>query len=187
MPQESLTRLEGMFGEVCDRLWERTDTYWHRGEFERCIALMRLITRIDPHDIQAYDDGAWLMQNQLRDDEAEAFLREGLGWNHDSYDLYFSLGYFYYNRLRFDEATRYLETAVTFEVPHFVWHQLAHANEQAGRTGDALCIWLMLEAKDADYAVPRMQAERILRGEPPSQTPYAIYRSHEERKAEQGQ
>lgn len=185
IPEKSLQQLQEVFGMVRDNLWKINDRFWHHGEYERCIEMMRLITQIDPHDIEAYDGGAWLMQNQFRDDEAEAFLREGLDNNPDRYDLYLALGLYLYMHERHDEAIPLLEGAVTFDVPFFAWHQLAHAYELAGQPGQALNIWLMRWYAEPEYVVPINQAERIMQGEPGPNIPANIQRSRRERKEQE--
>lgn len=181
IPPDSLDKLQEIFSLARDYLWQVDDHFWHRGEFERCIATMRLITQVDPHDIEAYADTAWLMQNALRDDEAEAFLLEGLAKNRDTEDMYWELGYFYHMHMRFDEAIDYLEHAVTFD-PHWrTWHLLAHSYEHAGHPGEALNIWLRMEGRDPRFIVPQIQIERILAGGPPSMVPEMARHAREER------
>ncbi|MCE5314999.1 MAG: hypothetical protein ABFD49_05195 [Armatimonadota bacterium] len=186
VPEESAYALQNMFAVTRDKLWECNDKFWHRGEYERCIAMMRLITQVDPHDMDAYDNGAWLMQNQLRDEDAEAFLLDGLPGNSDTYDIYFALGYFYYIHERPDEAIDYLAIAVTLEPPMFAWHTLAHAYEYAGDVDSALSVWTLRAAVDPDNPVPHIQIDRIMSGEPPSDTPGMVSRAREERKARAG-
>ncbi|MCX8052909.1 MAG: tetratricopeptide repeat protein [Armatimonadetes bacterium] len=164
IPATSLIKLQELFGGVRDRLWEINDDFWHRGQFERCIAVLRLIAAMDPHDTDAYANGAWLMQNQYRDDEAEAFLIKCLANNPDVYESYWELGYFYYMHERFGEAIENLEKAVAFDVPEFVWHLLAHAYEHDGDVGTALTIWFRQEAAEPENVVPRIQIDRILSG-----------------------
>ena len=185
IPPDSFATLQETFTTMRDRLWETSEDFWHNGEYDRCIAAMRLITEIDPYDTQAYDDAAWLMESDLRDDEAEAFLLKGLRNNPDTSDLYFSLGRFYYLHQRFNEAVNYYETATSFEVPEFVWHSLAHAYEHAGLTTDALDIWIQREAVDPADPVPWNQITRIMQGEPASDVPGFISRAREQRRAEE--
>ncbi|MCE5323967.1 hypothetical protein LLG46_11720 [bacterium] len=186
VPQGSIDKLSSTFSITRDKLWELNDEFWHEGEFERCIAMMRLITRIDPHDTQAYSDGAWLMQNQLRDDEAEVFLLEGLANNGDVYDLYFELGYYYYLHERFDEAIDYLIAASTFDAPMTTWHTLAHAYELAGYVDSSLGVWAYRNSVDPENPVPPMQIERILSGGPASGVPRFMSQARQERKARAG-
>ena len=186
VPEESLCALQETFGMMRDLLWEHSDEFWHRGEFERCIAMARLIVQVDPHDYEAYDTGAWLMQNDFRDQEAEAFLREGVKHNPDAYNMYFYLGYFLYMHERYQEAVAVLEKACAFETPFFVDHMLAHSYEHAGRVRDALAVWRRMEGLERGSAVPRRQIERIMRGGPPSDVPATVQRWRKQRKAEEG-
>lgn len=184
VPQASLVKLGDVFGTVRDQLWERNDDYWHHGQFSRCIVTMRAITQIDSHDTEAYIDAAWLMDSDVREENAEAFLRQGMANNPNTPDMYQELGMFLYLRMRFDESILYLSGAVTTDAPPFVWHQLAHAYERAGRIGDCLDTWFEAEAIDPADGVPPMQIDRILHGGGPSREPEAVTSSIAERKKE---
>ncbi len=186
VPEESLACLQETFGMMRDLLWDHSDMFWHSGEFERCVAMTRLIVQVDPHDTEAYDTGAWLMQNDFRDDDAEAFLRVGLENNPDVYDMYFYLGYFLYMHERYDEALPVLEKACKFERPFFVDHTLAHAYEHAGRIDDALAVWRRVEKTEHDSGVPRRQIERITSGQPPTDVPGTVQKWRRERKEREG-
>lgn len=171
------------FVRLRDELWELDDVFWHQGEYDRCIATLRMITLVDPGDCEAYDNAAWLLQNDFKDDEAESVLREGLRNNPGSYDMYFNLGHFLFMHERYEEAVELLQTAVTFDCPSFICNVLAHAHELAGRPSEALNIWLQLEALEDFPGVPERQIDRILRGGEPTQTPAIIQRLRAERKA----
>lgn len=184
-PASSLEKLQNAFGDIRDQLWERNEEFWHRGEFNRCIAMMRVITSMDPHDTEAYEGGAWLMDSDLRAEDAEAFLIEGLRNNPDVYSLYFELGSFYYFRTRYEEAIPLYEACMIFaETPPFVRHQLAHAYEKNGNVGDSLECWLESEAAEPGNPVPTMQIERVMTGGEPSHVPESITRSIQHRKDE---
>lgn len=168
IPQSSLEKLQDILAALRDKLWEIDDLFWHRGEYARCVAVLRLITAVDPHDTDAYSNAAWLIENALMRDanEAEEVLLEGLKHNPDVYDMYWELGFFYYIHARFGEAIDHLEKAVAFEVPDYVWHFLAYAHEHAGDVGTALAIWFQQEVAESDSPVPGIQIERILSGRP---------------------
>ena len=183
IPQQTLEKMGWVFTDLTDELWRINDGFWHEGELNRCIATMRLITRIDPHSTEAYENTAWLMYSDLRDADSEAFLREGLANNTDVYDLYLELGTFCYFRMRYLEAIDLFMGCVTFEdAPGYARRQLAHALEKNGDIGDALEIWLQLEASDVDHAVPQLQIDRILQGGEPSKMPEMITNSIETRR-----
>ncbi|MCL5104848.1 MAG: hypothetical protein M1133_12145 [Armatimonadetes bacterium] len=175
--------LQETFSLVRDKLWVLNDDFWHTGQHERCIAMMRLITQIDPHDFDAYEDGAWLMESDMRDDEAEAFLLQGLRNNPDTYNMYSAMGYFCYMHNRMDESIAYYEKAVLLDAPNLTWHMLAHAYEQGGYVNESLDVWRGLEVIEPGNVVPRMQIDRILKGEPPPDIPGFLSRAREERKS----
>lgn len=185
IPQESMDKLQDTFSLLRDDLWEQTDVFWHRGEYDRCVATCRLITQIDPHDIEAYDDAAWLMQNSFHDDQAEAFLLEGLKQNSDSFKMYFYVGYFYYMHIRFEDAIKYFEQANCYDAPFYVRHMLAHAYEYAGYTDEAFDLWTQAEDADPSDPVPQNQILRIMQGKPNTKLPYEIYNSRKERQKEE--
>ncbi len=185
IPARSLDAMQQTLGDVRDRLYEANDAFWHRGQYERCIATLRLITEMDPQDTEAFDNAAWLMENQLRDDECEAFRLKGIRMNPDEPDLYFSLGYFYYMRERYPEAISYMERAVSLGSPLITRHMLAHAYESANDTYDALAEWLQIEDLEPGDLVPTNQIDRILQGEPDANLPRTMTRWREERKAQQ--
>lgn len=182
VPADSLEKLQSVLGDVRDQLWERNDVFWHHGEFNRCIAMMRMITSIDPHDTEAYEDGSWLMASDLREHDAEAYLVEGLRNNPDVYDIYFELGSFYYFRARFSEAIPLYAICMSFDdTPPFVRHQLAHAYEQYGCVGDALDTWIEAEAAEPNNPVCAMHIDRIMSGGEPSHVPQSNLRSIQHR------
>ncbi len=184
VPPATMERLQDTFTILRDKLWEQNEDYWHHGWFNRCIGNMRMITQIDPHDTEAYIGAAWLMDSDLRGEDSEAFLREGVANNTNADDILFELGMYLYLRMRFDESLIYLNAAVMNDAPLFVWHQLAHAYERAGRVGDCLDTWFMLEAMEPDSGVPAMQIDRILHGGDPSRAPEGVVESIAHRKQE---
>lgn len=182
IPQASFEVLQEVFTGVRDDLLDSMDQYWHRGQYERCIGILRLITEMDPTDVQAFDDAAWLMQNQLRDEEAEAFLLIGLRKNPDNYNPYEDLGFFYYTHERPVESLFMYEQAMIMGAPRVTWHRLAHSYEQAGHFYDAFHIWHNLQSLEPDAIVPKIQMDRMLAGEPAPDVPGFLSRAREERK-----
>lgn len=188
IPEETMLKMRQVFTDVRDDLWLINDDFWHRGQLNRCIGTMRVLTSIDPHSTEAYENTAWLMYSDLREHDAEAFLREGLANNIDVYDLYLELGTFCYFRMRYPEAIDLYTGCVTFEdAPKYARRQLAHALEKNGDIGEALEMWLQIEASDQDYAVPEIQIDRILQGGEPSMVPEMTSHSIETRHRERHQ
>jgi hypothetical protein len=133
-------------------LWVKTDDYFHRGEYRPILRMVKLITTIDPHQIDVYATGAWHMAYNFMDKrlipEGLAFLAEGVKNNPNIYDLHFESGYTNYDKTKdFPKAIywyREATTKVTTEGkprPMYVDFQLAHALEHAGLIDEAEKQW----------------------------------------------
>jgi tetratricopeptide (TPR) repeat protein len=134
-------------------LWVKTDDYFHRGEYQPILNLVRLITTIDPHQIDVYTTGAWHMAYNFMDKRlirtGLEFLEGGVKNNPTIYDLYFELGYTNVDKTRdFEKAIYWYKEASTKGTtdgkklpPVFTWSQLAHAYEKAGNIDAAIQQW----------------------------------------------
>ena len=98
-------------------LWMKTDYYHHEYEFagkplninEPIMPLIRLITLLDPHFVQAYDFGAYHLAVNLRMyKESMNFLKEGLTYNPNSFELNWEYGFLLYMAKNYSEALPYL-------------------------------------------------------------------------------
>jgi tetratricopeptide (TPR) repeat protein len=71
-------------------------THLERGNEREILPWLRLAADMDPQKIETYTVGSFFMRQHLnRPREAEAFLREGLRNNPDSYEILFELGRLY--------------------------------------------------------------------------------------------
>jgi hypothetical protein len=134
-------------------LWVKTDDYFHRGEYEPILRLVRLITVIDPHQIDVYTTGAWHMSYNFMDKRliktGLEFLEGGVKNNPSIYDLYFESGYTNMDKTRdfpkaiywYREASNRGTTDGKPMPPMFTWFQLAHAHERAGDIDGAIQQW----------------------------------------------
>jgi hypothetical protein len=145
-------------------LWIRTDDYFHRGEYRPIIRLVKLITTIDPHQIDVYATGAWHMSYNFMDKrlirEGLEFLADGVKNNPNIYDLWFEAGYQHMDKTHnFPEAIKWYKQALTKKTtegkpaPMYVGFQLAHAFEKSGDIDDAVKQWTWnLERADEAFA-----------------------------------
>jgi tetratricopeptide (TPR) repeat protein len=70
------------------------------------------------------------------------FLKRGVAYNPEKYDIYFELGWTYYHKGKdYKNASRYLEKAIKFPHPEYVDSVLAHAYELNGEADKALAQW----------------------------------------------
>jgi tetratricopeptide (TPR) repeat protein len=87
------------------------------------------------------------------------FLKKGITYNPEKYDIYFELGWTYYHKGKdYANASRYLEKAAKFPHPDYVDSVLAHAYELNGEVDKALKQWE--KQKDSGF---KEIAERAIR------------------------
>jgi tetratricopeptide (TPR) repeat protein len=95
-----------------------------------------------------------------------SFLKKGIAYNPDRYDLYFELGWTYYHKGRdYPNAVRYLEKATKFPHPEYVDDVLAHAYEKNGQIQLAIKQWEKLLGTSFD-SIAKRAIETLKKGEP---------------------
>ncbi|CCW34336.1 hypothetical protein CTKA_00654 [Chthonomonas calidirosea] len=147
-------------------LWVRCDEFFHSGDYDAILPLVRIITWLDPHAANVYVTGAWHMAYNFTDSTgersdrryiapSEALLNEGIRNNPRIYDVKFEKGW-----ENFDKIKNYAIAAEAFQdaintpankevdsddypygAPLKVWHILAHTYERMGRIPDAIAVW----------------------------------------------
>lgn len=144
-------------GLLADFLWLRVDEYQHRrrivggdllrSDDEALMPLVRLITWLNPHFVDAYAlGGQWLAFHFDRPIEATAFYEEGIQNNPQSFDLLNGAAWVYW-RFRHDypaAAKRAAEAArvAPDDIHKFqaLWLE-AHILANAGDTSGAIRVW----------------------------------------------
>jgi tetratricopeptide (TPR) repeat protein len=136
----------GGFREVAaSMLWMKTDYLWDKGEGASVEALwtMRLTTLLDPHWLEPWRITGWHLAYNLFVETDDPVLKakflqmgvdslkEGVSWNPDRYDLYFELGWTYFDKVRdYEEAVKWLEASIQFPHPEYIDRLIAHAFER---------------------------------------------------------
>ena len=64
----ALGAVVGFREAVAGLLWVRTDEFFHNGDYEAITPMVRIITWLDPHQIDVYETGAWHMDYNFTDD-----------------------------------------------------------------------------------------------------------------------
>jgi len=162
----------GGFREVAaSMLWMKTHTMWHSGEgtYWDALYLMRMTTLLDPHWLQPWRITAWHCAYNLYvetdDPEEQAkmlqmgvdVLKEGISRNPDRYDLYFELGWTYFDKIRdYEEAARWLGASTQFEHPEYIERLIAHGYERIPDMPEAL--------KWYDYCLKRRPSDATAKG-----------------------
>ena len=150
----SLAALSGFRQVVAGLLWVRADAFFHAGNYDAILPLIRLITWLDPNWIDVYATGAWhLMYNFTDTDQRSdrrylpvglALLDEGIANNSNIYDIYKEKGWNLYDKVRdYDAAAE--AYAAGSRTPNAdvnqVVHLLAHSYERAGQVDKAIETW----------------------------------------------
>lgn len=153
---QALTQVDGITNRVVDKLWETTDHYWHDGDYNRIVALVRVCVEADPSFAEAYSSGAWLLWSMGDTPAADAMLEQGLKNNPKSWDMPYELGWHLYNTRRYKEALPFLQASVKYSnAPAQPWKVLAHCYDRLGRWGESAATWkAVVEKFPKDVAGP---------------------------------
>ncbi len=188
-PWAATSLLAGFRGLAADLLWLKADSYWHHGQWQRMLPLYYLVVALQPRFTTAWSVGGWHMAYNLsemarRNPEIPAeqrkmwadrwlqqglsFLKTGLRYNQDKPDIYFDLGWTYYDKaLNYPVAVRYLKQAVLKSNSLLNLKVLAHACEKAGLLQEALDTWKTLDQRGDSVArrfIVKLEKELAERG-----------------------
>ncbi|HZT44134.1 MAG TPA: hypothetical protein VFA07_18360 [Chthonomonadaceae bacterium] len=149
-------------------LWVRADEFFHSGDYDAILPLVRLITWLDPHADNVYVTGAWHLDYNFTDTQersdrryippAQALLDEGIRNNQNIPDIKFEKGWQNYDKIKdYPEAEAAFKSAIAgpkgdgsgvrgtddypYAAPIKTWHMLAHTYEKEGRIPEALDEW----------------------------------------------
>ena len=165
-PASSPAQVDGILARVVDDLSARRDGYWHRGDYPRVIALDRIITQADPHFLECYETGGWLMESLGDLADAEAYYRQGVANNPRTSESYFHLGFFYFNARHdyrqaaniFRQGTRQSDADIND------WKMLAHSYKYARQYDREVAAWRHIRARwPRGVAVDHNLSEALVR------------------------
>jgi tetratricopeptide (TPR) repeat protein len=148
-------------------LWVRCDEFFHSGDYDAILPLVRLITLLDPHAENVYVTGAWHLAYNFTDSSersdrryispSEALLREGIDNNPNIPDIKFELGWQNYDKIKdYIVAEEAFTSAIAgpngdgklsvgddapYAAPLKTLHILAHTYEKQGRIPEAMEEW----------------------------------------------
>jgi hypothetical protein len=152
----------GLQQAVAGALWVRADEFFHEGDYDAILPIVRMVTWLDPHQLDVYITGAWHLAYNFTDSSersdrryipaAQKLLEEGDANNSHIYDIAFELGWQNTDKIKnFPRAQHWYDIATQRKrvdpgkqpeaVPTFVWHQLAHSLERQGKIWEAVGIW----------------------------------------------
>jgi len=177
--QELMVQLPGQFllasfagfkEVIAGALWIRADDFFDNDHFEAIIPIVRLVTWLEPHNVDVYSTGAWHLdynfvdENQMSDKRfipaSIALMKEGIANNPDTWELYFELAWTHYNKKLNDYRTglKYMlmaaqhqgldpNTGKPIPRPAYVDRMIAHQYEKVGEFDKAIDYWKLARAR----------------------------------------
>lgn len=140
---------------VAGLLWVRVNDFFHQGNYAAIVPLTRIITWLDPHQIDVYCTGAWHLAYNFVDSAQRAdhrylapamkFLEEGIKNNPGVWDPKFDLGFTMYSMKaqEFDKAVYWIRKASQDKgAPLRLERQTAHNLEKWGKIDECEKQWL---------------------------------------------
>jgi hypothetical protein len=104
-----LIALAGFREMVAGILWVRADTYFDEGNYDAILPIIRLVTMLDPKQIDVYATGMWHIAYNFTDEQnrsdrryipsALALGSEGSKSNDYTYELFFETGWLWYHKI----------------------------------------------------------------------------------------
>ena len=157
----ALAAVSGFRQVIAGLLWVRADSFFHSGNYDAILPLLRLITWLDPNWLDVYSTGAWhLMYNFTDTDQRSdrrylpvglALLNEGIENNSNIYDLYKEKGWNLYDKVHdYDAAAEAYRQGRDADPKHDinqVEHMYAHCVERSGDPKAAIAAWQDAMAK----------------------------------------
>lgn len=172
--------LGGFRSVVANILWLKCDEYWHQGRVFRLVPLAKAVVLLEPHFIEAWRITAWHLAYNMSVEAPTPekareyiemglkFLEEGIKWNPDRYELFFELGWTYYDKLNeYEKAAAIFQQALQKKdefgsrPPTYIWRMIAHAYERYPRIDEAVRWWQIDAQVEPDHPVHRGALQTI--------------------------
>lgn len=130
---------------IVDALYLTADEYWHAGDLEAVIPIMREVLELDPQYADAWGTAAWVSMRLGKTEQARRFWEEGMKANPQDYALPMELALWYYTYNKdtrdLEKALVYLKRAAELPSPVRVKATYAHGLERAGKYKEAAQEW----------------------------------------------
>lgn len=153
--------LAGFREMVAGILWVRADTYFDEGNYDAILPIIRLVTMLDPKQIDVYATGMWHIAYNFTDEQSRSDRRyipsalalgaEGAKNNDYTYELFFETGWLWYHKIDddYEHAVDWWEQASEREDMQVARKNiLAMAYMRNGQLNEALELYASL-LKDA--------------------------------------
>ncbi len=172
-PTQLMLAVAGFREMIAGILWVRADSFFDTGNYDAVLPMIRLVTWLDPHQIDVYSTGMWHIAYNFTDEEARsdrryvpqalALGREGTVNNSETYELFFETAWIWYHKIDDD----YSQAVSWFEQAHqrkdiipARRNLLIHAYFRAGEVDKALDLsYKLLDEANAVMEQKKKKAE----------------------------
>jgi hypothetical protein len=122
-PDQLLFALAGFREMIAGILWVRADSFFDSGNYDAILPIIRLVTILDPKQIDVYATGMWHIGYNFTDEEqrsdrryipsALALGKEGAKNNQQTYEMFFETGWMWYHKIDdyYENAVKWFESA----------------------------------------------------------------------------
>jgi hypothetical protein len=122
-PDQFLFALVGLREFIAGILWVRADSFFDTGNYDAILPIIRLVTWLDPKQIDVYATGMWHIGYNFTDEEqrsdrryipsALALGKEGAKQNPDTYEMFFEVAWMWFHKVddNYDQAVRWFQYA----------------------------------------------------------------------------
>jgi hypothetical protein len=164
---QMLFALAGFRELIAGILWVRADSFFESGNYDAILPIIRLVTFLDPHQIDVYATGMWHIGYNFTDEEqrsdrrylpsALALGKEGASQNPNTYELFFETAWLWYHKIddNYDKAVSWMEKADKVDdikLQPARRNLLSRLYERNGEVDKALNHWFsVLDIAQAEY------------------------------------
>ena len=122
-PGQLLAAMAGFREMIAGILWVRADSFFDTGNYDAILPIIRLVTWLDPHQIDVYATGMWHIGYNFTDEESRsdrryipsalALGKEGAKQNPQTYEMFFETGWLWYHKIDddYEQAVKWFEEA----------------------------------------------------------------------------
>lgn len=122
-PDQMLASMAGFREMVAGILWVRADSFFDVGNYDAILPIIRIVTILDPKQIDVYATGMWHIGYNFTDEESRsdrryipsalALGKEGAKNNDYTYELFFETGWMWFHKIddEYGHAVKWLSEA----------------------------------------------------------------------------
>ena len=164
---QMLFALAGFRELIAGILWVRADSFFESGNYDAILPIIRLVTFLDPHQIDVYATGMWHIGYNFTDEEqrsdrrylpsALALGKDGATQNTNTYELYFETAWLWYHKIddNYEKAVEWMQKADSVDDIKLLparRNLLSRLYERNGQVDKALAHWFTVyDVAEVEY------------------------------------